>query len=203
MITIVDYDMGNIGSISNMIKKLGYKNIITSSPKEIDKANRLILPGVGSFDSGMKNLINLKLIEILNKKVLLDKTPILGICLGMQLMTNTSEEGSLDGFGWIDADTEKFVFEDLQIPHMGWNRIKQKKDSNIIPLLEDERRYYFVHSYYVECHNKEDILTTTTYGKDFVSSFQKDNILGVQFHPEKSHRFGMELLKNFIENSNA
>ena len=200
MITIIDYGMGNLGSIANMIKKVGHKSIITSDIEEIKKASKLVLPGVGSFDNGMNNLKDSGLIEVLNNKVLVENTPIIGICLGMQLMTNCSEEGGLDGLGWIDAKVEKFVSEELKVPHMGWNIVEHKKTSKLFDELESEKRFYFVHSYFVTCNNEEDVLTTTPYGHDFASSYEKNNIIGVQFHPEKSHKFGMRLFKNFAEN---
>ena len=200
MIIVIDYGMGNLGSIANMIKKVGYKCIITSDLEEIKKATKLILPGVGSFDNGMKNLEKLGMIEVLNQKVLVEKTPILGICLGMQLMTKSSEEGNLLGLGWIEADTKKFVSDTLKIPHMGWNTIKHQKNSKLFDESENEKRFYFVHSYCVNCNQEVDILTNTNYIQDFVSSFQKENIIGVQYHPEKSHKFGMSLIKNFVEN---
>lgn len=200
MITIIDYGMGNLGSIANMIKKAGHKSIITSDLEEIKNATKLILPGVGSFDNGMRNLAELGMIEVLNQKVLIEKTPILGICLGMQLMTKSSEEGKLSGLGWVDAQTKKFVSDTLKIPHMGWNIIKHQKNSHLFDEYESEKRFYFVHSYYVDANQKKDILTTTPYTHNFVSSFEKENIIGAQFHPEKSHKFGMSLLKNFLEN---
>lgn len=200
MIIIVDFGMGNLGSINNMIKKVGYTSIITSDIEIIKKATKLILPGVGSFDNGMKNLADLGLIEILNQKVLIEKTPILGICLGMQLMTKSSEEGKLSGFGWVDAETKRFLSNTLKIPHMGWNIINHQKKSKFFDEMESEKRFYFVHSYYVKCLSKQDILSITPYTHDFVSSFEKGNVLGVQFHPEKSHKFGMNLIKNFVEN---
>ncbi len=199
MITIIDYGMGNLGSIANMIKKVGGKSLITSNLDEIREATKLILPGVGSFDNGMRQLKELGLIDILNKKILEDKIPIMGICLGMQLMTQSSEEGTLDGLGWVEAKSSKFVSDSLKVPHMGWNIIYQKKDSSLFSEKESEKRFYFAHSYYVSCEREEDILTTTSYGHDFVSSFEKENIIGVQFHPEKSHKFGMSLFKNFVE----
>lgn len=200
MIVIVDYGMGNLGSIANMVKKVGSKCKITSDIEEIKKATRLILPGVGSFDNGMKNLKELGMIEVLNKKILIEKTPILGICLGMQLMTKSSEEGKLAGLGWIDAQTKKFVSDTLKIPHMGWNIIKHQKKSRLFDEDDSEKRFYFVHSYYVDTNQKNDILFITPYGHNFVSAFEKENIIGVQFHPEKSHKFGMNLIKNFVEN---
>lgn len=200
MITVIDYGMGNLGSIANMIKKIGYKSIITSDIEEIKKATKLILPGVGAFDNGMKNLKESGLIEVLNQKALVEKIPILGICLGMQLMTNRSEEGKLDGLAWVDAQTKKFVSAKLKIPHMGWNIIEHKKKSKIFDEYESEKRFYFVHSYYISCNNNDDILTTTPYGHNFVSLYEKENIIGAQFHPEKSHKFGMKLIENFAEN---
>lgn len=200
MIVVIDYGMGNLGSIANMIKKVGYKSLISSDLEEIKKATKLILPGVGSFDNGMKNLQERGMVEILNQKVLVEKTPILGICLGMQLMTKSSEEGSLSGLRWIDAQTKRFVSDTLKIPHMGWNIIKHQKNSQLFDEIEREKRFYFVHSYCVSCNQEADILTNTNYIQDFVSSFEKENIVGVQFHPEKSHKFGMNLIKNFVEN---
>lgn len=199
MTVILDYGLGNLGSIKNMLKKIGHSSLITNDKNEILKATKLILPGVGSFDNGITNLKKFDILEVLNQKVLVEKTPILGICLGMQLMTKSSEEGSLDGLGWVDAETKKFVSNSLKIPHMGWNIITHQKSSKLFNELESEKRFYFVHSYYVESNCKDDILTTTNYGNDFVSSFEKENIIGVQFHPEKSHKFGMSLLKNFME----
>jgi glutamine amidotransferase len=149
----------------------------------------------------MEQLEQLGLIEVLNKVVLLDKKPILGICLGMQLMTNFSEEGNVNGLGLIDAQTRKFKQQDksLKIPHMGWNTVQFKKESNLRNHIRQDPRYYFVHSYFVECNKNEDILCSTYYGKEFVSGFQHENIFGLQFHPEKSHKFGMELLANFCK----
>ena len=199
MLTIIDYGMGNLGSIANMIKKVGGKCIISSNLDELRNADKLILPGVGAFDNGIKNLKKNGIFDIINKKVLIDKTPILGICLGMQLMTKSSEEGTEEGLSWVNAETIKFKNQDLKIPHMGWNTIEVQKQSNLIEKSEIESRFYFVHSYYVKSNEKNDVLTSTTYGNEFVSSFEKENIIGVQFHPEKSHKFGMKLFQNFIE----
>ena len=200
MIVIVDYGLGNLGSIQNMIKKLGHISIISSNKEEISKATKLILPGVGSFDKGMHELNKTGLTELLDVLVLINKVPVLGICLGMQLMTNSSEEGLEKGLGWIDAKVKKFLFENkyLKVPHMVWNYIRKVKESNFYNSNHSDR-FYFVHSYYVECNDKEDILSKTEYGLDFVSSFKKENIMGIQCHPEKSHKFGMDFLKKFIE----
>lgn len=201
MITIIDYGMGNLGSIRNMIKKIGGESIITNDINEIKKAEKLILPGVGRFDAGMNNLKEMNLIELLNDKVLKEKTPILGICLGMQLLTNYSEEGNVGGLGWIDAKTIKFNSEDknFKIPHMGWNEIKVINESPIVRELENESRFYFVHSYYVKCNNEKNRIAIADYGNDFDCIIQNGTILGTQFHPEKSHKFGMKLMKNFME----
>ena len=199
MIAIIDYGFGNTGSIKNMLKKLGHESVITKDYEVLSKADKLILPGVGSFDSAMQALADCGLIDILNQLVLKDKKPILGICLGMQLMTKSSEEGKLNGFGWIDAETVKFDFDDNQyrIPHMGWNEVSVENASVITEGFDKTFRYYFVHSYYVKCKNQSDIILITDYCNPFVSGFKKDNIIGVQFHPEKSHRFGKKLLDNF------
>jgi glutamine amidotransferase len=201
MIVLIDYVIGNLGSILNMFKRIGVKVKLSSKIKDIENAEKIILPGVGSFDEGIKNLEKLSLIPILNKKVIDEKTPILGICLGMQLLTKKSEEGKLKGLDWIDAKTIRFNFEDedLKVPHMGWNEVDIKKKGCLYKNMFEEPKFYFVHSYYVKCNKSEDILTTTNYGLDFCSSVMKDNIFGVQFHPEKSHKYGMKLLKNFAE----
>jgi len=199
MITIVNYDMGNLGSIQNMLNKIGVKSTITSSPGEVLVAEKLLLPGVGNFKRAMENLTNYGLIDTLNQKVLVEQIPILGICLGMQLMSSYSEEGECEGLGWIPARTEKFeMFEKsgLKVPHMGWNEVAFPTNHFLSEGLVDPR-FYFVHSYKVTCESMENILCTTNYGVEFHSGIQKDNIMGVQFHPEKSHAFGMRLLENF------
>ena len=204
MIVIVDYGMGNLGSIQNMIKKAGGTAVISSKIEDIERADKLILPGVGAFDTGVKNMDQLGLRPVLNQKVLKEKTPTLGICLGMHLMTRRSEEGTLPGFGWIDGETVKFRFEGsenhLKIPHMGWNTLQINQNHRIFEGFNEEASFYFVHSYHVVCDQKEQVLARTHYGYDFVSAVHKDNIIGVQFHPEKSHKFGMRVFKNFIEN---
>jgi glutamine amidotransferase len=198
MITIVDYKMGNLMSIHNMLKKIGVESQITSDPITIENATKLILPGVGSFDSAMHAINELGLKDVLDTFVLEKKKPILGICLGMQLMCSYSEEGKAPGLNWIDAEALKFpsVFqnEKLRIPHIGWNVVSGESD-----FLKEERdnKFYFVHSYYVKLKNNNDLLFKSTYGLTFCSAFKKQNIIGVQFHPEKSHKFGRHLLKSF------
>lgn len=201
MIAIIDYDMGNIASILNMFKRIGERNVVlTKDPEVIKSATKLILPGVGAFDAGMSNLRESGLVEVLTEQVVVKKKPVLGICLGMQLLANSSEEGLEKGLGWVDADVRKFKFEntDLKIPHMGWNYIQLVKKSNLLQ-GDLKRKFYFVHSYYFHCNNSNDVLATTSYGIDFSCMIQHDNVYGAQFHPEKSHKFGMELFENFAK----
>jgi glutamine amidotransferase len=202
MIAIIDYGLGNLGSIQNMLNKIGYTNvIITKNEEEINSANKIILPGVGAFDNGMKKINESGLLDVLNDNVIHRGKPILGICLGMQLMTKGSEEGILSGLGWIDAYSVKFNYKEIskefKIPHMGWNEVEILKHSSIIANLPSPSRFYFVHSYYVKCYNFNDELLSSNYGIDFCCAFQHNNILGVQFHPEKSHKFGMQILQNY------
>jgi glutamine amidotransferase len=203
MITIVNYGMGNLSSIQNMLKRIGHDSLITSEPKDILNASKLILPGVGAFDRGISNLRSRDLIAPLNQKVIEEKVPTLGICLGMQMMTKRSDEGEELGLGWIDAETKRFQLNDkkLKVPHMGWNSVSFKSSLVADPILKESARFYFVHSFYVECRNKEDVFCETSYGMPFHSGFMRQNIIGVQFHPEKSHKFGMTLLKTFAEYS--
>lgn len=201
-IVIIDYGMGNIGSIENMLKYLGVKAIISSDVDVILSADKIILPGVGHFDRAMNNIKDLGLTDVLREMALVKKTPFLGICLGMQIMCQSSEEGFLPGLSFIQAEVKKFDFgsdSKLKVPHMGWNKIRINKSSAILNGLDDDSRFYFVHSYFVKCQNEIDVLTQTTHGFNFVSSFQVDNLIGAQFHPEKSHRFGVTLFKNFLE----
>lgn len=203
MVTIIDYGVGNLGSIQNMLKKLGVQSEIASDASAIDRAAKIILPGVGAFDAGMKQLNQSGLRTSLDTAVLERRVPVAGICLGMQLMTEGSEEGTLPGLGWIPAKTVRFVAapnETMKIPHMGWSVVTKAKQSPALDLLVDESRFYFVHSYHVDCSNRGDVLLTAQYGSvRFDAAFERENILGFQFHPEKSHRFGMTLLKAFLE----
>jgi len=200
LITIVDYGLGNLGSILNMFKRIGVEAKITSNSKEIAEADKILLPGVGAFDNAMTRINESGLKEVLNTKAKVDKVPILGICLGMQLLTRGSEEGVLSGLGWIDADTIKFpVIEGLKVPHMGWNLVTPSTPSKLTQSLPEESRFYFVHSYYVKVDKQENSILKANYGIEFDAAIQNDNIYGAQFHPEKSHKFGMQLLKNFSE----
>jgi glutamine amidotransferase len=194
--------MGNVGSIANMIKYVGGKSIISNNHSDIEKATKIILPGVGSFDTGMENLENLGLIELLKNKSLKSKIPFFGICLGMQLLSLHSEEGSLEGLGLIDSETIKFNFEDgekLNLPHMGWNDVEvNENNKGLLEDLPSEPRFYFDHSYHLVCKNKDEIMATTNYGYEFACAVHSDNIYGVQFHPEKSHKYGVKVFENFI-----
>lgn len=197
MITIVDYGMGNLGSVLNMFKKIGSPAKISSDLDDISKSAKLLLPGVGAFDAAMERLSNTELRKVLDHKALVEKIPVLGICLGMQLLTKSSEEGNLSGLGWIQAATYKFPVSTLKVPHMGWNLVKTSTPSPLTENFDDEFRFYFVHSYYVKAEHDRNSILRTSYGIDFDSGIQSDNIFGAQFHPEKSHKFGMQLFKNF------
>jgi len=204
MIAIVNYGVGNLGSIANMLKKVGVQSTIASDEASIASAEKLILPGVGAFDSGMHNLHARGLVEILHQQVLEERKPILGLCLGMQLFTLGSEEGTLPGLGWLDATTVRFSFggaatASLKVPHMGWNYIQSERADPLLVDLPSEPRFYFVHSYHLVCSNARDVLASARYGYPFPAMVAKDNIYGAQFHPEKSHKYGMVLLKNFAE----
>ncbi len=203
MIVIVDYGVGNVGSIINMLKKAGAKAIASSDPKVLEQAEKLILPGIGAFDAGMNKLNERGLVPLLNYLALEKKVPFLGLCLGLQLMTKKSEEGRTQGLGWLDAETVRFKFDaeqpQLKVPHMGWNTIKICRGHPVFKDLEPDTRFYFVHSYFVKSNDPEEVLAETDYGGGFDSILGKDNILGAQFHPEKSHKFGLRFLKNFAE----
>ena len=202
MVTIIDYGMGNLGSVFNMFKKIGVDSVITSDIDEVKKAEKILLPGVGAFDNAMKRINKSGLREVLDYKAVEEKIPVLGICLGMQLLTNGSEEGKEKGLGWINANTKKFQIDQenkLKIPHMGWNRVFTSNSNLLTSNFPEEPRFYFVHSYYVEVENPEDSILKTKYGIQFDSAIHNDNIYGAQFHPEKSHKFGMQLLRNFAK----
>ena len=202
MIVIIDYGLGNLESVRNMFRKIGQKNVMISSNKdEILSADKLLLPGVGAFDSGMSNLENAGLIPTLNQKVIIQKTPILGICLGMQMLTRGSEEGVKAGLGWIDGKTIKFKPDEslkLRVPHMGWEYVKVTQENKLLP-IESHSRFYFVHSYHVVTDDEKQSIGVAEFGGSFTCMVNKGNIYGTQFHPEKSLKFGMELLSNFCQ----
>jgi len=200
MIAIINYGLGNLTSIQNMCKRLGIEAVITADPVELRKADRLILPGVGHFKQGMDNLKKSGLQDLLNELVLKEHKPILGICLGAQLMTMHSEEGDVDGLQWVNANTVRFNSEKLnglKVPHMGWSDIAIRDKNPLWEGLPPEPRFYHVHTYHFAFNDQSAVSATAKYGYDFVSAFHKDNIYGTQFHPEKSHKFGMKVLENF------
>jgi glutamine amidotransferase len=199
-IAIVDYGLGNTGSILNMLRHLGIESYLCDKPDDLNRASRIILPGVGAFDHGMNNLTSTGMVEKLNELVIKKQLPVLGICLGMQLMSMHSTEGTTAGLGWINASTigfSKSPFHKLRIPHTGWNNVKEVNPNPLLKNLPDDARFYFVHSYHVQCHEPALIGGQTNYGGWFDSVIVKNNIFGCQFHPEKSHRYGMAILENF------
>lgn len=198
-ITIIDYGIGNIGSITNMIHKAGGNSIITCDKEAILNSKKILLPGVGSFDSGMRNLIDKGLVDVIKEYLVTNDNYLFGICLGMQLLFEKSEEGSLNGLGLIKGDVRKFDHKNpaLKIPHMGWNTIDVKINSPLLESLSNSR-FYFVHSFHVNCQYDKDILATTEYGLNFPSIVNNNNVFGAQFHPEKSHRFGLRMFQNFL-----
>jgi imidazole glycerol-phosphate synthase subunit HisH len=202
MTTIIDYGMGNLGSIVNTFRRIGVSARVTSDPDTVRAAKRLVLPGVGSFKRGMENLRGAGLIPALEEQVLENEVPILGICLGMQLFSEQSEEGDVRGLGWIKADTVRFQFGSngsrLKIPHMGWNAVNANGDPLLAEITVDDR-FYFVHSYHLAHIEEELVIGATSYGYDFPSVIRQGNIRGIQCHPERSHSSGVRVLKNFMD----
>jgi glutamine amidotransferase len=203
VITIIDYGVGNTGSLINMARKAGVKSVVSRDADAIIKAERIILPGVGAFDAAIGKLHALGLVEPI-REAAKRGTPILGVCLGMQILTKCSEEGQCEGLGLVDAAVKRFdlgkpQMSGCKVPHMGWNDVEVVKPHPLFQGLEQNSRFYFVHSYHVVSARAEDVVGTTRYGVEFTSSYAVGNVCGVQFHPEKSHRYGLELLKNFAE----
>jgi glutamine amidotransferase len=202
MISVLDYGAGNVGSVIRMIERAGGTAQRISSPSDVLIAEKLVIPGVGAFDYGMAKLAARDLLPALNTAARNARIPVLGICLGMHLMCRSSEEGALPGLAWIDAEVRRFTVSKesgLRVPHMGWNTLQVLRDTPLFPSDGEEKRFYFVHSYKVSCNDPADPIAMTNYGENFVSAFQRQNIFGMQFHPEKSHRFGMEVMRRFVE----
>jgi glutamine amidotransferase len=200
MITIIDYGVGNIRAYINLYERINVKIKVAYNAADLKSATKIILPGVGAFDYAMTRLNSSGMRETITELVLVKKLPIIGICVGMQMLGEISEEGELPGLGWIPGKIKLFdskvLSSERRLPHMGWNNISHNND-NLFGSVDLNNRFYFLHSYYFECENQDDILATTEFGVNFTSAIKKDNIYGVQFHPEKSHTNGVQLLKNF------
>tara|TARA_B100000780_G_scaffold246478_1_gene191013 strand:- start:65 stop:679 length:615 start_codon:yes stop_codon:yes gene_type:complete len=203
MITIIDYGVGNIFAFQNVFKRLNISSKIAKCVEDLKEVDKLILPGVGHFDHAMSQLNNSGMRERIDELVLVEKKPVIGICVGMQMMANKSDEGTLDGLGWIDANVKKFneitIQHHTKLPHMGWNDVKPNENHPLFKGLEQESMFYFLHSFYFNCKDPKNIISTTDYGINFASSVNKENIFGIQFHPEKSHSYGEKLLENFAK----
>jgi imidazole glycerol-phosphate synthase subunit HisH len=203
MIAIIDYGLGNVKAFANVYNKLNIPVLVAKQGEEIKKATKLILPGVGAFDHAMQMLDKSGMRQALDEMVLHRHLPVLGICVGMQLLVQSSEEGKLPGLGWIDGEVKRFnpsAFKDsMRVPHMGWNNIQPVKTNGLLQGLGPDARFYFLHSYYVHCTHEEDVIAVTEYGDSFACAVNHGNIYGVQFHPEKSHQWGIQLLRNFAE----
>lgn len=203
MITIIDYGVGNINAFVNVYKRVDVPVKIAKTAADLEGAEKLILPGVGHFDHAMNQLNNSGMREKLDDLVLNQKIPVIGICVGMQMMANNSDEGEVEGLKWIDATVKKFdetkIYQVTRLPHMGWNDVKPVKDISLFQGLEKEAIFYFLHTYYFHCNQAQDILAVSEYGGEFASAAHHDNIFGIQFHPEKSHHYGEILLHNFAK----
>ena len=200
-VAIVDYGMGNLHSVKRKLDRIGVHPQLTSDPEDVLAADKLVLPGVGHFGKAMEHLGTLGLVAALNEAVVVRKTPILGICLGMQLFAGHSQEGDSQGLGWIDADVTRFAVDDtlrFKVPHMGWNGVRVARASPLMDGTNAETEFYFVHAYHMVCRDSADVLCSTDYAYEFTSAVQRDNVYGVQFHPEKSHDAGEGLLRNFL-----
>jgi len=202
MVRVIDYGMGNILSVRNALEMVGAEVEVCTDPEEVLEVERIVLPGVGSFGDCITNLKKRGFIEVLNEAVLKMKKPILGICLGMQIMAKKSyEAGEHEGLGWFDAETVRLTLQDssLRVPHIGWNNINYRKDSFLFKGLPESPDVYFVHSYYMKCNSESDVIAEFEYGGKFTAAVQKENIVATQFHPEKSQDYGLAILQNFIQ----
>jgi glutamine amidotransferase len=203
MISIIDYGLGNILAFLNVYNRLNIPVTVAKSAADLRSATRLILPGVGSFDHAMQQLNQSGMRQSVEQLVMREKVPVLGICVGMQMLAKSSEEGELPGLGWIDGRVKKFDLSAMptgtNLPHMGWNDVNPVVAGGLFKGMEQDSRFYFLHSFYFECHQQSNILALSDYGRNFSCAVRQDNVYGVQFHPEKSHHFGSQLLKNFAE----
>lgn len=203
MITIVDYGLGNIKAFVNVYERLNIPIKIAKTKYDLNDASKIIIPGVGAFDYAMEQLNKSGMRDELENKVIRDNVPVIGICVGMQILAKSSEEGKLPGLGWVDGEVLKFDINNIpyktRLPHMGWNNINPIAESTLLNGFNNESRFYFLHSYYFVCNNQQDIISTTQYGIDFSSAINHNNIFGIQFHPEKSHSNGVSLLNNFAK----
>lgn len=206
MIAIINYGSGNIQAIGNIYRRLNIPFIVASKPEELAEADKVLVPGVGAFDQAMNQLDKSGLRRALDSLVLDQKKPVLGICVGMQLLANSSEEGQAAGLGWIDGVVKKFSHESFHqtthLPHMGWNTVEPRQQNRLFEEVDLRTGYYFLHSYHFSCQDEANVLAVTDYGVEFTSAVRRDNIYGVQFHPEKSHLAGIQLLKNFANQEN-
>jgi glutamine amidotransferase len=201
VIVIVDHGMGNLGSVHNMLRKIGADAVRSADPAVIEGADKLVLAGIGAFDGAVGRLAELGLVDLLDELVLGRRVPVLGVCLGMQLMAQSSEEGARTGLGWLDAEVRRFSFAPdvrLPVPHMGWQEISVTRPSALFDPAEADPRFYFSHAYHLVCHDPADVTATATYGYEFPAAVERGNILGTQFHPEKSHVFGLEVYRRFV-----
>ena len=203
MITIIDYGLGNVLAFINLYSRLNIPVVVAKSASDLLNATKLILPGVGSFDHAMQQFDKSGMRQTVEQLVLQKAMPVLGVCVGMQMLAKLSDEGELPGLGWIDGKVTKFNLSDMprgtNLPHMGWNDVRPLVEGGLFKGMEQDARFYFLHSFYFECHQRENVLAVTDYGEQFSCAVRRNNVYGVQFHPEKSHRFGSQLLKNFAE----
>lgn len=203
MITLIDYGVGNMNSFINVYKRLNIEVKVATKVADLEGAQKLILPGVGAFDHAMNELNNSGMRQKLDELVLIQKIPVIGICVGMQMLGNYSDEGKLEGLKWIDASVKKFdetkIKQITRLPHMGWNDVVPKNQNKLFEGLENESIFYFLHSYYFDCNVEQDSIATSNYGIEFTSAANHENVYGVQFHPEKSHNYGEKLLHNFAK----